>query len=91
MWASARPHRKPGFNVKTATGFYGFTHTDGAITVGSYVGGGSSGAFGGWLGTQSNHKLFFFTGNGQPTMTVDTTGNVAWHIYASFKIKRSAV
>jgi hypothetical protein len=62
--------------VKTATGLYGFTHTDGAISVGSYVGSSSSGAFGGWLGTQSNHKLFFFTGNGQPTMTVDTTGNV---------------
>ena len=62
--------------VRTNTGIYGITHTDGAITVGSYVGGGSSGAFGGWLGTQSNHKLFFFTGNGQPTMTVDTTGNV---------------
>ena len=62
--------------VRTATGVYGFTHTDGAITVGSYVGGSASGAFGGWLGTQSNHKLFFFTGNGQPTMTVDTTGNV---------------
>jgi len=62
--------------VQTATGAYGITHTDGAITVGSYIGGGSSGAFGGWVGTQSNHKLFFFTNNGQPSMTVDTTGNI---------------
>ena len=68
--------------VKTATGVYGFTHTDGAIIVGSYVGGGASGAFGGWFGTQSNHKLFFFTGNGQPTMTVDTTGNVGIGTFA---------
>ena len=62
--------------IKTASGVYGFTHTDGAITVGSYVGGSSSGATGGWLGTQSNHRLFFFTNNGQPQMTVDTTGNI---------------
>jgi hypothetical protein len=62
--------------VQTATGNYGFAQTDGAITLGSYVGSSASGATGGWLGTQSNHKLFFFTGNGQPAMTVDTTGNV---------------
>lgn len=68
----------PGFKltVQTLPGNYGFTQTDGAITVGSYVGGSSSGATGGWLGTQSNNKLFFFTNNGQPAMTVDTTGNV---------------
>lgn len=64
------------FQIKTVSGNYGFTHTDGAITVGSYVGGSSSGATGGWLGTQSNNKLFFFINNGQPSMTVDTTGNV---------------
>lgn len=64
------------FQIKTATRNYGFTHTDGAISIGSYVGSSTSGALGGWLGTQSNHKLFFFTNNGQPTMTVDTTGNV---------------
>ena len=62
--------------VSTATGNYGFTHTNGPITVGSYIGNTLSGASGGWLGTQSNHKLFFFTGNGQPAMTVDTTNNI---------------
>lgn len=62
--------------IKTAPGDYGFTHTDGAISVGSYVGGSSSGAAGGWLGTLSNNKLFFFANGGQPSMTVDTTGNV---------------
>ena len=64
------------FQVKTATGNYGLTHTDGSISVGSYVGNSASGASGGWLGTQSNHKLFLFTNNGQPSLTVDTTGNV---------------
>lgn len=62
--------------IKTAPGNYGFTQTDGAITIGSYVGSSSSGATGGWLGTLSNNKLFFFTNSGQPSMTVDTTGNV---------------
>lgn len=62
--------------IKTASGNYGFTQTDGAITVGSYVGGSFSGATGGWLGTLSNNKLFFFANGGQPSMTVDTNGNV---------------
>lgn len=62
--------------IRTASGNYGFTQTDGTITVGSYVGSSTSGSTGGWLGTQSNHKLFFFTNNGQPSMTVDPTGNV---------------
>ena len=62
--------------AQTARGLYGLTHTDGTTTVGTYVGGSSSGAEGGWFGTQSNDKLFLFTNNGQPTMTVDTTGYV---------------
>jgi hypothetical protein len=63
-------------SAQTITGVYGLTHSDGTTTVGTYIGGSSSGATGGWFGTQSNHKLFFFTNNGQPTMTVDTTANV---------------
>ncbi len=59
--------------VKTATDSYGFIHTDGVITVGSYVGG--SGV-GGYLGTKSNHPLHFFVNNGPAAMTVDKTGNV---------------
>ncbi|MBI3949879.1 MAG: tail fiber domain-containing protein [Acidobacteria bacterium] len=62
--------------VQTAAGNYGFIHTDGTITVGSYVGGSQSGAVGGWLGTRSNHQLHFFTNNGQSSMTIATSGNV---------------
>jgi hypothetical protein len=62
--------------AKTATGVYGLTHSDGTTTVGTYIGGSSSGASGGWFGTQSNDNLYFFTNNGQPSMTVATTGNV---------------
>lgn len=62
--------------VRTATGNVGMTHSDGTIRVGTYVGGSSSGATGGWLGTISNNSLFFFTNNGQPAMSVTTDGRV---------------
>ena len=62
--------------VQTAPGNYGLTHTDGTITIGTYVGGSTSGATGGWLGTFSNHDLHLFTNNGQPSMTINTVGNV---------------
>jgi hypothetical protein len=58
--------------VQTGTGYYGFIHTDGTTTVGTYVGGSQSGAFGGWIGTQSNDPLHFFTNNGQPGLTLGT-------------------
>lgn len=50
---------------------YGFTHTNGAVTVDSYID-----AQGGWLGTRSNHPLYFFTNNGFAQMTIGTNGNV---------------
>ena len=60
--------------VQTVSGNYGFTHTDGAITIGSYVGSSSSGAVGGWLGTYSAHPLYFFVNNGQPSVTIGAGG-----------------
>ena len=59
--------------VQTATDRYGFVHSDGTITVGSYVGGSTNG---GWYGTKSNHPLSFFVNNGGPSMTITTSGNV---------------
>ena len=60
--------------IKTATNSYGVIHTDGAITVGSYVGGTGSQPVGGWLGTKTNHPLNFFVGNGGAAMTLETSG-----------------
>ena len=57
-------------SVKTPTGNYGLTHTDGTVTVGSYVN-----ANFGWLGTRSNHPLAFFTNDGGPSVTLATNGN----------------
>ena len=61
--------------AQTGTGFYGLTQTDGATTISTYIGSSSSGASGAWIGTRSNSPLFFFTNNGQPTVTL-TGGNV---------------
>jgi Chaperone of endosialidase len=59
--------------VKTATSNYGVTHTDGTVTVGTYVGGSTGG---GWFGTKSNHSLSFFVNDGSPSMTIETGGTV---------------
>ncbi|KAA9035490.1 tail fiber domain-containing protein [Ginsengibacter hankyongi] len=56
--------------VQTPTGNYGFTHTDGTVTIGSYVN-----ANFGWFGTRSNHPLTFFTADGGPQMTLLQNGN----------------
>ena len=63
-------------DVVTATGALGFSHTDGTTRVGSYIGGSSSGATGGWLGTITNHALHFFVNNGQPALTVTTASSI---------------
>ena len=65
------------FEVHTGTGVYGFMHSDGNIKVASYVGGSTSGASGGWLGTSSNHPLHLFVNGGQPALTVNTNNTVS--------------
>jgi Chaperone of endosialidase len=57
--------------VKTATSSYGMVHTDGTVTVGTFVGGSTGG---GWIGTRSNHSLSFFINDGGPAMTLETSG-----------------
>jgi hypothetical protein len=57
-------------SVQTSTGNYGIIHTDGNITLGTYIGNGE-----GWLGTKSNHPLTFFTNNSNEQMTLLPNGN----------------
>ncbi|QRO01745.1 hypothetical protein JRI60_23325 [Archangium violaceum] len=57
--------------VQTGSGSYGITHTDGNVRLSSYVS-----STGGWLGTQSNHNLSFYTNNSQAQMVLDTSGNL---------------
>ena len=65
---TATPARK----LTVRTPGYGFEHTDGVIRLGTYLN-----PSGGWLGTVSDHPLKFFVNDGvQPSMTIDTDGNV---------------
>ena len=57
--------------VKTPTSNYGLVHTDGTVTVGTFIGGSTGG---GWFGTRSNHSLSFFTNDGGAAMTLETSG-----------------
>lgn len=56
--------------VQTGVNGYGVTHTNGTVTVGTYI---SSGA--GWLGTKSSHPLYLFTNNSGSQVTLNTAGN----------------
>jgi len=56
--------------VRVSGDAFGLTHTNGSTTLGSYVS-----STGGWLGTITNHPLFFFTNNSQPQVTLSPNGN----------------
>ena len=60
--------------IETASNSYGWVHTQGTITMGSYVGGTGAQPYGGWIGTKTNHPLSFFTGGGGAAMTLETSG-----------------
>ena len=62
--------------VNTVSGSYGFTHTAGTISLGTYVGRSHSGATGGWLGTLSDDPLHFFVHGGQPRLTISKAGKI---------------
>jgi hypothetical protein len=64
------------FTVQTGTFKYGIVHTDGNVSVGTFVGAGGFDPAGGWYGTKSNHPLYFFTADSFPRMTLTTGGNV---------------
>lgn len=56
--------------VNTSTG-YGITHTTGTVSLATYID-----ANGGWLGTRTNHPLFFYTNGGLAAATLATNGNI---------------
>lgn len=57
--------------VQTGVDGYGLVHTNGPVTIGSFVNN-----LGGWLGTRSNHPLLFFTNDSGALMTLGTNGNL---------------
>jgi hypothetical protein len=56
--------------LQTGSGSKGFSHTDGTISVGTYLGAGA-----GWIQTHTNNPLYFTTNNGNVQMTLATNGN----------------
>lgn len=50
---------------------YGVAHTDSGVTLSTYIQPGSA-----WIGTRTNHPLYFFTNDGSNRMNVETNGNV---------------
>jgi hypothetical protein len=63
----------PTSKLQVFSGGYGFTQTDGAVTVGSFITGAGGGSA--WFGTRTNHPLNFFTNDSLPQMTLTPAGN----------------
>lgn len=66
---TASPANK--LTVQTGDASYGIIHTNGTVTVGTYIG-----SNGGWLGTKSNHPLYFFANNSNALATILPNGNM---------------
>ena len=66
--------------VETPTATYGLIHKAGDVQVGTFVGSGNPWGEGGWIGTRSNHPLYFFAADGGTSgaahMTLHTNGKV---------------
>ncbi|MES2774777.1 MAG: hypothetical protein V4722_11370 [Bacteroidota bacterium] len=60
--------------VQTPTNNYGLNHTDGNVSLVTFVGGSAITA--GWLGTKSNHPIGFFTNNSGAQMVIQQNGSV---------------
>jgi hypothetical protein len=70
-------------NVLTATPGYGFEYLGGGVTLSLQTGSRiaippdfPAVPLGGWLGTRTNHPLYFFTNDLRPALTVATDGNI---------------
>ncbi|MEO6406783.1 MAG: hypothetical protein ABIY51_11535 [Ferruginibacter sp.] len=55
----------------------GITHSDGTVRLTTYLGSDGSGSpTGGWLGTATNHPLYFYTNGGIPKLSILPNGNM---------------
>jgi Chaperone of endosialidase len=77
----------PGTKFTVYTSGHGIRQDDGTIQVEFYTGGGA-----GWMGTFSNHPLYFYTNNQNQAMVIGTNNNVGigtaspgdlLHVYSS--------
>lgn len=65
----------PQSKLSVNTNGYGFTHTNGTVTLGTFLTTG-----GGWIGMRSNHPLNFFTNDGGAAMQIIQTGEVGFGV-----------
>lgn len=63
-------------DVVTPTNNFGFSHNDGTTRIASYVGPGSYGVRGGWIGTTTFDHLHLFANNGTPSISIAPSGEV---------------
>lgn len=70
------PARK--LTVLTDPEDYGIEHTDGTVRMSTFIGKTPlvTGINGGWLGTVTNHPLYFFTNDQDTSMTIAANGDV---------------
>ncbi len=61
----------PANKLTVYSNFYGIEHTDGTVRLGTFLN-----SSGGWIGTQTNHPLHFFTNDGGQQMTITPGGLV---------------
>jgi hypothetical protein len=61
----------PATRLTVASAAYGIEHTDGTRRLGTFMS--STGA---WIGTISNHPLYFYTNDGSQQMTLTTAGQI---------------
>jgi hypothetical protein len=76
--------------VETTAANYGLIHKAEDAEVGTFVGPGTFGVVGGWVGTRSNHPLYFFANNSAAISTaqmtlhpwgkVEINANIAGHL-----------
>ncbi|HRC32943.1 MAG TPA: hypothetical protein PK736_05825 [Bacteroidia bacterium] len=65
--------------VQTQSEVYGIVHTDGTVKMGTYIGlNVYNNLAGGWLGTESDHPMYFMTNNNWPQITLLQNGNVGF-------------
>jgi hypothetical protein len=62
--------------VRSTTNDFGLIHTDGNLKVGTWLGTFGGVGPGGWLGTKSDHPLYFFTNNGGAQVTLLQDGRM---------------
>ena len=61
--------------VQTDVEQKGLLHTDGNVEMSTYIGDGGGGLQGGWLGTNTNHPLYFYTNFNFPQLSLLVNGN----------------